>query len=146
MVKGQSLQPTIEKYWNFVVKPTVKVEKGSWSKVKAKFQPVKTLTTVADLPTALTYMTPPWCIPTEHISSVNILWPSWLFYHMWPLKHKYFLYQLLHGYIFIISIVYHLWCGNYHYSGRAPKVIITRMSVFYFIFYLFYFYWFNHKR
>jgi len=62
MVKGQSLQPTIEKYWNFVVKSTeisslsqrLKVEKGSWSKVKAKFQPVKTLTAVADLPTACT--------------------------------------------------------------------------------------------
>jgi len=27
MAKGQSLQPTIEKYWNFVVKPTFKGRK-----------------------------------------------------------------------------------------------------------------------
>jgi len=27
MVKGQNLQPTIEKYWNFVIKSTVKGRK-----------------------------------------------------------------------------------------------------------------------
>jgi len=36
MVKGQSLQPIIEKYWNFVIKSTVKGQKRLLVKVQSE--------------------------------------------------------------------------------------------------------------
>jgi len=48
MVKGQNLQPKIESTEILLLSQWLKV-KGSWSKIKEKFQLVKTLTTIADL-------------------------------------------------------------------------------------------------
>jgi len=67
MVKGQTSSPQSKSTEISSLSQRLKVRKGSWSKVKAKFQPVKTLTAVADLPTALyTYVIPPCLIRYTH--------------------------------------------------------------------------------
>jgi len=58
MVKGKSFQPTIETQV-LLLSQQSKVENGFWLKAKVKFWQVKTLTVVADLPTAHTYVTHP---------------------------------------------------------------------------------------